>query len=152
YSADYASAIKANSVYLDNSTVQDNRGTSAIRVIYTLSLPNNTVRRHVTSGPAVEYRESANVFLDNSTIAYNAPGAGLGVVGYPTYSLRVTLNNSIISNNGSPQTNCSSYFGFVYEGTNISNDWSCGEVGIVVADPMLLPLANNGGPNMTHAI
>jgi len=152
YSADYASAIKANSVYLDNSTVQDNRGTSAIRVIYTLSLRNTTVSRNVTSGPAVEYRESANVFLDNSTIAYNAPGAGLGVVGYPTYALRVTLNNSIISNNGSPQQNCSSYFGFVYEGTNISNDWSCGEVGIVVADPMLLPLANNGGPNMTHAI
>src|SRR4030095_11266958 len=66
YSADYASAIKANSVYLDNSTVQDNRGTSAIRVIYTLSLRNTTISRNVTSGPAVEYGASANVFLDNS--------------------------------------------------------------------------------------
>src|SRR4030095_14844431 len=115
-------------------------------------LRNTTISRNVTSGPAVEYGASANVFLDNSTIAYNAPGAGLGVAGYQTHSVRVELNNSIISNNGSPQQNCSSYFGFVYEGTNISNDWSCGEVGIVVADPMLLPLANNGGPNMTHAI
>ena len=34
----------------------------------------------------------------------------------------------------------------------LSSDWSCGEVGIVVADPLLMPLANNGGPVLTHAI
>ena len=39
-----------------------------------------------------------------------------------------------------------------YEGKTISSDWSCGEVGITVADPKLLPLATNGGPTMTHAI
>jgi hypothetical protein len=150
---DYASAIRAGSVYLDNSTVRDNRGPgSAIRAQYTLSLINSTVSRNVVGAAAVEYRESSQVFIDNSTIAYNAPGAGLGVFGYPTYALRVTLNNSILSNNGSPQLNCSSFFNFYYEGTNISNDWSCGEVGIVVADPLLMPLANNGGPNLTHAI
>jgi hypothetical protein len=37
-------------------------------------------------------------------------------------------------------------------GDNISNDWTCGEVGIRVVDPKLFPLANNGGPSLTHAI
>ncbi len=151
--ADYASAILATSMYLDNSTVRDNRSPgSAIRAQAVMSLVNSTVSRNAVGAPAVEYRESAQVFIDNSTIGYNAPGAGLGPNGYPTSSLQVRLHNSIISNNGSPEQNCSSFFGFVYEGTNISNDWSCGEVGITVADPELFPLANNGGPNMTHAI
>jgi hypothetical protein len=48
--------------------------------------------------------------------------------------------------------NCYNTFGFTYVGTNISSDWSCGEIGITVADPQLFPLANNGGPTMTHAI
>lgn len=147
------SAISAVALALDNSNVQNNRGPgSAIFVQQTLYVGNGTVSNNATNGPAIEYASGASVILDNSTIAYNSPGAGLGVSSYPSYSTKVTLRNSIISNNGSPQTNCASYFGFVYEGTNISNDWSCGEVGIVVADPLLMPLADNGGPVMTHAI
>ena len=64
----------------------------------------------------------------------------------------MVLNNSILSNNGSPHGTASSTSGLRYEGTNISNDWSCGVVGIGIGDPLLLPLANNGGPTMTHAI
>jgi hypothetical protein len=148
--ADYASAIRATSVYLENSTVQDSRSPgSAIRAEYLISLVNSTVSRNTVGGPAVEYRESGWVDIDNSTIAFNAPGAGLGPYGYPTASVRVNLRNSIIANNAQ---NCSSFFNFVYEGKNISSDWSCGEVGMTVADPELFPLANNGGPTMTHAI
>lgn len=45
---DYASAIRASSAYLDNSTVRDNRGPgSAIRAQYVLSLINSTVSRNV---------------------------------------------------------------------------------------------------------
>ena len=151
--SDFGSAVVAPSLALYNTTVQDNRGAgSAVFANNSLQIVNSTVSRNVVGTRAVEYGQFTYVWLDNSTIAYNAPGAGLGVFGYPTYALRVTLNNSIISNNGSPQLNCSSFFNFYYEGTNISNDWSCGEVGIVVTDPKLMPLANNGGPNLTHAI
>ena len=147
--ADYGAAVHAGSFYMQNSTVQDNRSpTSAIRADNLISLVNSTVSRNTAGGPAVEYRESAWVDVDNSTIAFNS-GAGLGPSGFPTASVRVNLRNSIIANNGQ---NCSSFFNFAYEGTNISSDWSCGEVGITVADPKLLPLANNGGPTMTHAI
>jgi len=83
---------------------------------------------------------------ENSTIAFNAPGAGFGPSGYPQ-STQITLRNSVLANNGNQQ-NCSSFYGFICQGKSISSDWSCGEVGITVADPQLLPLANDGGPNM----
>ena len=150
--ADYGSAVSAVALALDNSNVQHNRGPrSAIFVERSLYIGNGTVSGNATGGPAVEYASGAQVHFDHATLAYNSPGPGLGVNGYPSYSTKVLLNNTIISNNGSPQQNCSSYFGFVYYGTSISNDWSCGEVGIVVADPLLMPLANNGGPVLTHA-
>ena len=150
--ADYGSAVSAVGLALDNSNVQHNRGPrSAIFAERTLYIGNGTVSGNATGGPAVEYASGAQVHFDQATLAYNSPGPGLGVYGYPSYSTKVLLNNTIISNNGSPQQNCSSYFGFAYFGTNISSDWSCGEVGIVVANPLLLPLANNGGPVMTHA-
>jgi len=150
--ADYGSAVSADSLSLDNSNVQHNRGPrSAIFARQLLYIGNGTVSGNTTSGPAIEYATGAQVFFDNATVAYNSPGPGLGVTSYPSYSTKVTWSNSIISNNGNPQQNCASFFGFVYYGKSISNDWSCGEVGIVVADPLLLPLANNGGPVLTHA-
>jgi hypothetical protein len=149
--ADLGSAVLAPSLSLYNTTVQDNRGpASAVYANDLLRIVNSTVSRNTVGRPAVEYGPYAQVTIDNSTIAYNAPAAGLGPIAYPGQSLRVTLRNSILSNNGSE--NCSNYFGFVYEGTVISSDWSCGEVGLTIADPMLMPLARNGGPNMTHAI
>ena len=150
--AAYGSAVSAVSLGLDNSNVQQNRGPgSAIFVEKLLYIGNGTVSGNATIGPAIEYASGAQVHFDNATVAYNSPGPGMGVTSYPSSATKVMLSNSIISNNGSPQQNCASYFGFVYFGTNISNDWSCGEVGIVVADPLLLPLANNGGPVLTHA-
>ena len=151
--ADSGSAIRTRSLYLENTTVQDNRGPgAAIRVATTLSMVNSTVSRNVVGKPAVEYKYDANVTIDNSTIANNAPAPGLGVYGYPSSRLKVTLRNSILSNNGSPLQNCSSYTGLQYEGKNIVNDWSCADAAITPSDPQLLPLAYNGGPNMTHAI
>ena len=151
--ADLGSAVMAPSLTLYNTTVQDNRGSaSALYANDALHLVNSTVSRNTVGRSAVEYGPIAQVTIDNSTIADNAPAAGFGPIGYPGYGVKVTLRNSILVNNGNPQQNCSSFFGFVYEGSNISSDLSCGEVGLTIADPMLMPLAYNGGPNMTHAI
>jgi len=147
-----ASAISASTVYLENSTVRDNRGAgSAIRVIYGFGATNSTISRNAVSGPALEYSERAYVTITNSTIAFNGPGPGIGLYGAITsnYSLLVVLNNSILSNNSQ---NCLSTSGLRYEGNNISSDWSCGAVGIGIGDPQLMPLASNGGPTWTHAI
>ena len=151
--ADYGSAVVAPSLSLYNTTVQDNRGAgSALAVLNYLRIVNSTISRNVVGKPAVEYGSLALVSIDNSTIAYNAPGAGLGPSGYPGGSMQVTLRNSILANNGSPLQNCATYAGFVYQGKNVVNDWSCADVAITPSDPQLMPLARNGGPNMTHAI
>jgi hypothetical protein len=85
--ADYGAAVHAGSFYMSNGTVQDNRSPgSAIRADNLISLVNSTVSRNTVGGPAVEYRESAWVDVDNSTIAFNS-GAGLGPSGFPTASV-----------------------------------------------------------------
>jgi len=152
FDPNYASAINATTLYLDNSTVRDNRGPgSAIRVLYGLGATNSTISRNVVGAPAIEYSERAYVTFNNSTVAFNGPGAGIGLYGgvSSAYQLLVVLNNTILSNNAQ---NCLSTSGLRYEGTNISSDWSCGAVGIGIGDPQLMPLANNGGPTWTHAI
>ena len=148
-----AAIYAVNSLTIANSTVQDNSGRSAIfagEQAY-VRIVNSTISRNNVFAAAIEYMNGATVNLHYTTIAYNAPAPalanGYNVTDRPTL---VTLHNSIISNNGSPQRNCLTTIGFEYLGTNISNDWSCGQV--TVADPQLIPLANNGGPNMTHAI
>ena len=113
-----------------------------------MTVLNSTISRNVGTG-ALDYRVGAQVSLYDSTIAFNT-GPGLSYDDGAGSGTRVDLTNSIIANN-TPE-NCTSYLGFQYWGTNISSDWSCGEVHIVVADPQLKPLAYNGGPNMTHAI
>jgi hypothetical protein len=151
--ADYASAVLAPSLSLYNTTVKDNRGAgSAVHGSDALRMYNSTVSGNIVGQPAVEFGPYAQVMIDNSTIAYNAPGAGFGPSGLPGAYIQVTLRNSILANNGSPLKNCSTYAGLGYQGTNVVNDWSCADVAITPSDPQLMPLAYNGGPNMTHAI
>ncbi|MDF2774481.1 MAG: hypothetical protein K0S86_3981 [Geminicoccaceae bacterium] len=151
--ADLGSAVMAPSLSLYNTTVQDNRGpSSAVYANDLLRLVNSTVSGNVVGRPAVEYGSYASVTIDNSTIAFNAPAAGLGPIGLPGGSMQVLLRNSIIANNGSPLQNCATYAGLWYEGNNVVNDWSCADAAITPSEPQLMPLAYNGGPNMTHAI
>jgi len=152
--ADFGAAVHADSgVGIYYTTVQDNRGRSAIFARRAwLDIMESTVSRNTVSTAAVEY-DRAHVRILHATIAFNAPGAGLAIYSaFGSYPTSVEFTNSIVSNNGSPVSNCASTYGLRYVGTNISNDWSCGEVDFLVADPRLLPLADNGGPNMTHAI
>src|SRR6476620_498063 len=121
YDPNDASAIRATSLYLDNSTVEGNGGPgSAIRVEYGFSATNSTISGNVVGAPAIEYSERAYVTISNSTIACNAPGPGIGLFGgvSSAYQLLVVLNNSILANNGQ---NCLSTSGLRYEGTNISS-------------------------------
>ena len=149
------SAILAPQLSLEFSTVQGNRSdrTAVYATGAGLALYNSTVSGNTVGTAAVRYKYGASVVLDNSTIAYNAPGPGLAmeISSNPNLS-DVRIRNSILAHNGNPLRNCNTYVGFFYAGTNIVSDWSCGEVGMIVTDPQLFPLARNGGPTMTHAI
>ena len=149
--SDVGSAIHVyGNLVLQHTTVQDNRGSGSVIEVdgKRVQMFNSTISRNVGTG-TLDYEDGAQVLLTHSTIAFNT-GPGLSYENGPSTFTKVELHNSIIANN-TPE-NCTDNWHFQYLGTNISSDWSCGEVYIVVADPQLAPLAHNGGPNMTHAI
>ena len=140
-------------LWLENTTVVGNRGTA----VYgrDITLVNSTVTSNValtsTVASGIAYHVAGRLTLINSTVAFNSNAPGIGALGAPGPIPTVVLKNSIISNNG--PTNCRDVLGFQYQGMNLSNDTTCGNTGaIVVLDPLLLPLANNGGPTKTHAL
>jgi hypothetical protein len=139
--------LGGNTVVIENSTLYGNALTakgSAIAVSK-LTLINSTVSGNGADSTAgFPVSASQKLELINSTVAHNA-GGGVG----NTYS--IVLRNSIVANNGG--RNCSSPIIVTREGTNLSDDDTCGgPTEMVIADPKLGPLADNGGPTPTHAI
>ena len=138
---------------VENSLFYGNRALEGT-VIYggKITLSNSTVSDNIatTTRTGQQYGavQGATVLLINSTVANN------GDAGVVSGAGRVTLRNSIVA--GHPRDNCHTYFAtasIAREGTNISDDDKCGGPGeIVIADPKLAPLADNGGPTMTRAL
>jgi hypothetical protein len=149
--APIASAVHARQIDMYHTTVTGNRGPDgAVFVLEGGVIANSTISGNTTSRAAVMYSDYTKLWFGNATVAYNAAG-GIGPYGFQGGTTGpITLENSIISNNGGP--NCATYHGLAYVGTNIVNDWSCADAAITPSDPQLMPLANNGGPNFTHAI
>ena len=140
-------------VAIDNSTFSGNTG-GAGTVIFAgnITLTNSTVSdniaANVTAGQEYGAVQGDTVVLVNSTVANN------GYAGVVSGSGLIVLRNSILANNFG--SNCAHYyptFTLVHEGSNISDDDKCGGPGeIIIADPKLGPLADNGGPTMTRAL
>jgi hypothetical protein len=90
--------------------------------------------------------------LINSTVAHNEGAPGIGWLTSPGSPPLVTLRNSIVANNGSGSRNCDAWLVFDYQGMNISSDSTCGvSDALLIADPMLAGLADNGGPTPTES-
>ena len=146
------------SLTLENVTLRDNTAGGGIAVVAdTIVLTNSTV-----SGTKLDTPTTFNhpavfgslVVVTNSTIAHNEWGG----IGSSHGQGRVVIRNSVIANNGGK--NCvliSTQFGtptLERHGANVSDDDTCGgptEI-IITGDAKLGPLANNGGPAMTHAL
>lgn len=104
---------------------------------------NSTISGH--NGPAVG---GADLSLYSSTI----PGIGIGIMMFESDSLHLT--NSIVAGNG---VDCLMHFALVTAtgGHNIDSDGSCrlsAPTDQPAVDPMLEPLADNGGRTLTHAL
>jgi hypothetical protein len=110
-----------------------------------LFVVNSTIQ--ATSGGGLGITLAGDVIeadIINSTIT-QAAGIGLTFAGST-----VRMANTLLADNA---TNCASTP--VMTGVNLSDDASCGSASAnlkVVADAMLGPLADNGGPTMTHAL
>ena len=91
--------------------------------------------------------------ITSATIAFNEGGIGANL---GSIASNVFLRNTILSNPVAASANCGSYIGtpIASGGFNLSSDTSCGLTATgdqEVVDPLLGPLANNGGPTLTHA-
>ena len=146
----YGAGILASSpLVLEHSTVWGNQASGAAAIVGTnngqLTLINSTVSGNTGSAAAIV--AGAPSTIANSTITNNSYS---GI--YVPYLSSVTLRNSIIANNGFGG-NCSFDDNVTYFGTSLSNDLSCGDESyMIIADPKLDVLRDNGGPSMTHAL
>jgi CSLREA domain-containing protein len=114
-----------------------------------LTLTNSTVSGNTSSsGGGICFRATANSYLTltNSTVSGNiaTEGSGGGI-----RSRSLTLANTIVADN--VVDNCSDSVESL--GYNLTDDTSCAlaePTDLVVADAMLGPLQDNGGPTETH--
>ena len=123
-----------------------------------LTLTNSTVSGNsAQTGGGIYQAGSATLHILSSTIANNsATSTASGPNGSRIYRLRgsADIRNTLVANNtGSP--NCFRLTPFTSLGHNLDSGFSCGFNDAAdknSTDPNLGPLADNGGPTLTHAL
>jgi len=121
----------------------------------TLAISNVTVTGNGSGAGAAIWNSGGKLTLDNVTISGNDAG---GSVGGGIYSGifkagNLVLKNTILANNTGG--NCAGAVSVASGGHNLSSDASCGFTApgdIQNSDPLLGPLADNGGPTETQAL
>jgi hypothetical protein len=151
--------LAEGNLVLDHTTVAGNEAGSHggisgdVITLINSTVTNNVARAGVGLGIAggVVYNGTGSLTMINSVVSHNTQGGIARTGTFPSKDL-VTFDNSIISNN-TPQ-NCIEKVGIVFTGRNISSDNSCGggALEVLVTDPLLGPLADNGGPTQTRAL
>jgi CSLREA domain-containing protein len=116
------------------------------------TLTNSTISGNIaTNGIGGISQETGAISITNSTISGNS---GTVVGGFYHGEGTSTLRNTIIANND-PGTDCLLSSPITSGGHNLSSDSTCGFTAggdLQNANPLLGPLANNGGPTPTHAL
>ena len=119
----YNAGFVGTTLFLTNVTISDNQATVQGGGIFT----------------------EGGVDLTNVTLSRNRAPAGQGGGIARSGSGAAQFKNTIVS--GNTGDNCS--FAPIPLGNNIDDDGSCG---FTLADPMIGPLQDNGGPTATHAL
>jgi hypothetical protein len=118
------SVIFGNAFTLINSTVTTNTTPADIRALYvvTLNAINSTISNNSTGGITTE----GKALLRNSIVANNGTGPNCERAAFPAAT-------------------------FVLEGANLADDNTCGDAtAVIIAEPQLDSLKDNGGPTMTR--
>jgi hypothetical protein len=166
-----ATTVQNNEVNIGN---EPNEIGGGIYNTGTATITDSTISGNVASQSGGGIANNGNLTISNSTISGNSTtlaeivsgaaivNSGIAEISYTTIAdnvgttsgavfsapASITIYDSIVAYN-SP-SDCSYPATSMILGPNIGSDGSCG--GMVTADPQLDPLANNGGPTMTHAI
>jgi CSLREA domain-containing protein len=138
------------SLTMVNGTISNN-GDTAIGNGGTVTLTNVTISGNTAvNGAGIDNKAASVVNLVNVTINGNIANAPANIGGIRNAGT-VNLKNTIISNN--TPVNCSG--AFASQGNNIENTNTCGLIAAGDApntNPLLGPLALNGGTLLTHAL
>jgi hypothetical protein len=145
-----------------NSTIANNGlGILYRKCYHDCLVENSTISGNRSYGFSVDSPASntiENMRVRNSTIANNGLDSGSNILVRVVESIGQSLlfENSIVSLGSSPRPNCeiaSTTTNYSIIGaSSIADDSSCGSTGFSLVDPLLLPLANNGGFSLTHGL
>lgn len=138
----------------------------------TLTINASTIRANTTLGKGGGIANSSSLFITNCTISGNTASSGGGLYNFATGTAIVTsatiagnaagagngggihspgsatLKNTIVADNSGG--NCAQ--AVTDGGTNLQFPQTTCGAGIPSADPLLQPLADNGGPTLTQAL
>jgi CSLREA domain-containing protein len=138
------------STIVTNSTVTGNAASNGGGGIFNstgiLTLTNSTISGNSANSGGGIYNVLRDTRVFSSTIANNQAGGGVLSVGF---GATVAFQNTILAGNLPYDCSGSAFFS---GGNNLMGTQSCtvNGGGVTVADPMLGPLQNNGGPTQTH--
>jgi large repetitive protein len=151
--------VSGGNLTLDHAFVGNNEASShggGIDSEGPLTILNSTMSGNVSGGIGGAIRSEAATTFRNVTIADNSSsGDGGGL--YARFGL-ISIRNTIIANNlnvsGASDANCYIHPDATpsFSGTNIANGNCATDPAILDTNPMLGPLANNGGPTKTYAV
>ena len=151
--------LAEGALVLDHTTVAGNEAGSTggihgdVITLINSTVTNNVARAQIDLGIAggIGYNGTGGLTLINSVVSHNSPS---GVARHGTFPFKkiLTFDNSIIAKNGNQ--NCLEDIHSAFTGRNISSDDTCGgsALEVLVVDPLLGPLADNGGPTPTRAL
>ena len=173
-SGDFGGGIESEgTLVVDHSTISGNHAQTTTVVsrgggIYvhegSLTVTNSTISGNSAefgAGISIEPKGLSGITMSviNSTITNNTASGDGGGYRYSNFNSpdgNQSFTNTIIAKNTAANGNTCEMSGTMnlsWQGTNIVDDNTCGpDPNILVADPLLSPLANNGGPTKTHAL
>jgi beta-glucanase (GH16 family) len=145
---------------IERSTISGNRGNvgGGLRSRGEVTVVNSTLSGNASYGwhGGAVFHSDGNLAVRSSTITGNTtPTWGdLAAVFVGYGSPEVRLRDSIVSGNAAYACQAQDGGTVVSAGHNLVQDESCAPVAsdLVGADPLLGPLADNGGPTATHAL
>jgi CSLREA domain-containing protein len=119
----------------------------------TLTVSDSTLSGNSATGGGggINTYGGLTVIVSDSTLSGNSASSGSGIDNTNGYPLKVT-GTIVADNTGSP--NCSGQFSDL-QGYNLDSGTSCGftqTTDLTGTNPLLGPLANNGGPTQTMAL
>ncbi|MGQ0700412.1 MAG: choice-of-anchor Q domain-containing protein, partial [Panacagrimonas sp.] len=146
---------QAGGLQLDDSTVSGNQGYAAVGLFLTRStvgIHNSTISGNTAFAQAAGiYMTDSTVAIERSLVSGNISSNNFYAEIFATDNT-LTLSRNLFGHSG--QTSNQSFYGFSPGATDI-NATSDGNTGILMPTALTSirgPLANNGGPTLTHAL